>query len=392
MAFQIRDRPPLVPLANESFFDVRILAESPDSVTSNHDAHKVDAQREVGLTQQVESAIGVSALRKERVSAIPQGTVACTGSSVDNLHWSHSQESVDYQTMVRPQMDGCSSCGVMGAGSTGGLPELEIRRYHRPKAAAMWSSFGPGVLSNFDTKIQLIAEGIEAQPNVTLFEADRDNPPLTFLERSPLDGDDAIDGLYHETATRAWKSLELLDAEGRRTSIQQNAKVAVLTAPTGENLVFEIICMQSQDATPAPVLDGRLIRIEDSNSNAISLDYVHLASSSDEDLGFDRTRLWQITRVTDAYGVSANFCYANELVAGRWVVERIDLPNGGKLRYNYRAALPEGADVGPFLEEVIHPDGTRSLFTVRFDDDLQLVVIGYDDSADGDGQTERKCS
>ena len=180
---------------------------------------------------------------------MPKGITSCTGSSVDNLRFSFMQESIDYQTMVRPQVEGCASCGAVRGGGVGGLPELTIRRYHRPRETAVWSSFGPGVFSNFDTKIELITMGLGNQPNVRLFDATTDTPLLTFFELSPEDGDVAVDGVYHETATRIWKALELFSDRDRRvrTSSQNNAVTAVLTAHTGERLVFEVIRIQPAD-------------------------------------------------------------------------------------------------------------------------------------------------
>src|SRR5262249_26544492 len=154
----------------------------------------------------------------------------------------------------------------------GQLPALEIQRFHRPREAAIWSSFGPGVFTNFDTKVQLIPSGLGNQPNVILFDATSNVTPLTFFEKSPEDIDTAVDGLYHETTTRAWKSLELYDAKTppTRTGDQSVAATVVLAGYSGERWLFEIIRTQ-----PADVLGvyGRLIRQEDPNGNAIEVSY-----------------------------------------------------------------------------------------------------------------------
>src|SRR5262249_13108915 len=149
------------------------------------------------------------------------------------------------------------------------------------------------VFSNFDTKIQLVTQGLGNQPNVILFDADSDSPLLTFFELSPEDGDQVVDGVYHETATRTWKTLELFNAKGVRTSNQSDAVTAVLTAHTGERRVFEVIRIQPADV---PLLYGRLVRIEDRSQNAVVVSYTHRAQASLAELGFDRTRsrLWQI--------------------------------------------------------------------------------------------------
>ena len=66
------------------------------------------------------------------------------------------------------------------------------------------------------------------------------------------------------------------------------------------------------------------------------------------------------------------------------------MADSSKLQYLYRQELPAQVDEGPFLQEVIHPDGTRSRFTLRFDPATQLVVLGFDDSAEGPGQARKE--
>jgi YD repeat-containing protein len=168
-----------------------------------------------------------------------------------------------------------------------------------------------------------------------------------------------------------------------------NKVTAVLTAHTGDRRVFEVIRTQPAGV---PLLYGRLIRIEDRNQNAVVVSYVYGAQASSAELRFDstRSRLWQIQTVTDAYGVSARFHYADVLVGDRWAVDRIALPNGGQLQYLYRQELPQQVTEGPFLREVIHPDDTQSRFTLRFDPELQLVVMGFDDSAAGPSQARKE--
>jgi RHS repeat-associated protein len=219
---------------------------------------------------------------------------------------------------------------------------------------------------------------------VILFEPERDHDALTFVELSPEDGDALDDGLFHDRATREWKSIELLDAANQRTSVHALAVTAVLLAHTGEKYKFEVITT----GLGAPGdRQARLVRIEDRNGEAISIAYAYPAGATTADLGGDRTRLWQIQSVTDAYGLSAAFSYEPLQVGGMWAVNRIDLPNGGALEYEYRVA--NLANVGPFLERVVHPDGTLSSFTLSFDAGSQLVVIGYDDSAAGTSQVRK---
>ncbi len=365
----------------DSFLDVRVIGEcdpqSPNGanacgtqplLSSNHNNTLMDAPREQGLT--LGGAQGIVGAAN-RGSPVPRGVTSHNGALVDNLRFSHVHESIDYKAAGR----------TATTGGVGQLPELEIRRYHRPRAAGIWSSFGPGVCSNFDTKLELHEQGFSGEPNVFLFEPERDHDLITFIEQSPEDNDNATDGLFHDRATREWKSIELLDSSGQRTSNHALAATAVLLAHTGERYKFEVIVT---DQGGPGVRQARLTRIEDRNGEAITISYVLPANETVFAPDGDRTRLWQIQAITDAYGLSAAFHYLTIQMGAMWVVDRINLPNTGVLNYQYGGAQLQ--QVGPFLQSVIHPDGTFSTFTLALDAASQLVVIGYDDNADGSNQ------
>jgi hypothetical protein len=154
LALHVRDR------GDESFIDLRVLAEcnagagacgTINSAGANHNVTSVDVAR--ALTTGISAQGGRSPLGSvseglyQRLGDVPQGLTACTGSYVDNLRWSHVQESVDYMTMVAPAISGCASCGASMAGGSsmsmmgggpGRLPTLEIQRYLEVARTARW--------------------------------------------------------------------------------------------------------------------------------------------------------------------------------------------------------------------------------------------------------------
>ena len=89
----------------------------------------------------------------------------------------------------------------------------------------------------------------------------------------------------------------------------------------------------------------------DRNGNSVVISYQLAAATPDAALGVDRSKLWKVASVTDAYGRSAIFSYHAARKDGRWVVSTIQVPSGGVYQYNYK----ENNQVG--LTSVVHPDG-----------------------------------
>jgi hypothetical protein len=86
-------------------------------------------------------------------------------------------------------------------------------------------------------------------------------------------------------------------------------------------------------------------------------------------------RRWQINTVTDAYGRTATFHYKANQESGRWVVEKIDLPNGPDERdidYTYTDGK---------LAAVDHADGTQSTIAYGVNAQSQTTTVTYADAS-----------
>jgi RHS repeat-associated protein len=289
--------------------------------------------------------------------ATPLGAIVSVGGRVDTLRWSFVEESVDFSAATPSETVACTACGNLPAPTVlgGGLWSLQVGRIHRPRAEAFVSSFGPGVFSNFDTKLTLVPNGIGSQNTVTLFDPTSDAPPITFFETSAQDGDTSVDGRYRDTGTRTYASLILFNGSNVEPS-PASAKTAVVTRQTGEQLKFEIINVQGSGATQ---YQGRLISLVDRNGNATTVSYRFAASSSDSALGGDRKKLWQINQATDSHGVAATFNYSLRSGTSRWVVSSIGVPGPSTLQYQY------GTDTANLdrLVHVVYPNGDTANFS-----------------------------
>ena len=317
-------------------------------------------------------------------STTPEGTTSCSGSHVDNIGFTYTHDALDYATDSRYRRSGCDGCGdcfPSGDLQPGDLKRLEVKRIHRPDLSFLYSSFGPGVFGHFDSKLRIFLPiGPGDEPRVDVYDIQSDLPVVRMSERSPADGDNAVDGVFHDVVGRQYKDLRIVDQQGQPTPIAVGAR-AVLTMHSGERDVFEIISTQTGGGGGA--LDARFIRFEDRNGNAEVVGYVNAAAATDAQLGFDRTRLWQVRTLTDMYGVAATFEYGPAQVSGRWAVSKLTYPTGQANNYSYQASGAIG------LTRVQFPDGTASTFTTSVDAQNQEIALGFEDNAAGEGHVRK---
>jgi RHS repeat-associated protein len=308
-------------------------------------------------------------------SVDPQGEIACTGSRANNVSWTYYHDAFDYETDASLKTADCGACGCSTPSVDqlpGQMQRLRIKRLLRPHLGYVVSSFGPAMFGTFDAKIRWFPGNT---PRVDVFDIESDVQPLSMVEISAADGDNAVDGVFHDVVGRQNKDLRLIDANGNPTSQAVPGAIAILTRQTGERLIFEMI--NTQPSGSAAVLDGRLIRSEDRNHNAEVVSYVFGATATDTQLSNDRTRLWQISSLTDPYGVAASFQYGNQQVSGRWVVTQITAPTGQTVQYRYNG----GTNIG--LTGVTFPDGSSASFSTSLDSANQEIGLSVDDNAAG---------
>jgi RHS repeat-associated protein len=315
----------------------------------------------------------------------PAGTTEKGKSWIDVLGFCYYHDAVDWAVPSLPgAKPGCASCGAGAAGtSVGDLERLAIGRIHRPRDFWIWSSFGPGIfLDRYDAKLHLVRDGYGNQTNVWVFDPRSMTHWEAIFERNAVDGDYAADGVFHDNLHQ-FADVRIYDATGALTPDFATAAQAVLTANDGHVYTFEVIdTVEVGD----PDRDARLVSIADRNGNTTVLTYAYPASASDDDLGFDRTRLWQIATITDPYGVTATVSYHADRVFGWWGIERIGFPDGTEVRYEYS---DNTWTYGLALAKIYHADGTVSTITNTIDSETQSLVQHFDDNAAGQGHIRK---
>jgi len=281
----------------------------------------------------------------------PTGQVTPNKSMIDNVQLSYFHYATDYS--ITNELAGCKTCSAPASG-VGRLPSLTIQRVHRYKDVDMQGSFGPGVFCNYDFRLNLYA------PNIAEF--------WDPMQRFAIDlSDSGSTGIYGNVSHQAIRHMRLLDSGGNLTANQALAATAILTEHDGHTYTFQIF-----STTPGSGnYQGRMIRSADRNGNAVSINYVDVnPQASDEELQYDRSRLWRIASVSDAYGLTATFNY--QAMFGQWVVQSIQLPNASVLSYSYGVNRLVG------LNGVIFSDGTISSFTPL--DNSTVQSVKFDDS------------
>ncbi len=325
------------------------------------------------------------------------GAVSCVGSWANNLNYDYVHEATDYTTTPAVSTSqSCADCGGtltlpgLNAPAEGRLTTGDLRRIHRPRLAPVMSSFGPGVFSNYDDKLFIVPGepppgGGPALPRIRFYDIDASALQSEWDEISPADGDNAVDGVFHDVATHLAARIELRNSVGVLQPNPALAATATVIMHSGERQFFELV--NPDPANPA-VRAGRWFRWIDTDLNEVSIRYVHPATAGATP-GFERDRLWQIAEVVDMYGISLRFTYGATRVAGRWAVSLVQPANGALIEYRYDTSGPGGGQIGQALSQVLFPDGSRSNFTRLLDTATQAVVVRFDDHAVSEGSVRK---
>jgi len=306
---------------------------------------------------------------------IPTGIWSGGGSNIDNLRAAHHHTAMDF----RPA--GKSDCGPCGtpAPVAGDLPRLHIERIHRYRDEHYTGSFGPGAFSNFDIMLKLERKIAPKKSSMRVFD------PRNRIEHYTV-ADAVSSNIYHNKRNNAFKEVVLLTSGGQPANEQEDAATAELTTHDGHVYTFEII-RPVDDTVPdfnneppdfTWVQWGRLVKIEDRNGNGYDIAYNFVYNASTAALGGDRTKLWQIDTVTDAYGEVATFTYGGTTYPDRHAVTKITVPVGSgteDIDYSYNLGGFNG------LTGVSHPDGTSTTITGAVDSFTQCFVVEFDDAA-----------
>lgn len=294
---------------------------------------------------------------------LPAPAIVTAGQSlIDNGALTYYHDGWDYQG--DSSNSGCVSCG--GTRDLQGAAKFSLGRFHRYRDLEWGASFGPGVMSNFDLRLEFYAQDQVAR----FFDpASRAVCELSGTDGTYTDGQGITNGIV------------LKNGLGVVVSEVAQARTAVLTHRDGRRLTFEIFSTDP-DPISSGYYCGRLVRSEDLNGFATVLGYQDVDPTvQSENLGMDRMRLWRFETVTDPYHVSANFTWTR--VGGQWVITSVTLPNGESIAYRYDTSRLIA------LNTITYPTGEVSTFVTSWDkhDQVQQVTI---DDAGAKGTHRRK--
>lgn len=286
-----------------------------------------------------------------------------TGKSfVDDIQLDHFHEATDFATSIP---EGCTSCG--GAAPTfGDMPRLELRRVHRYRHFDRQGSFGPGVFSNYDVRLQIALGGTWAE----LFDPFNYQAIRATFKR---DAPGAFTGKYTEDETALLRQILLKDVNGDPTDTVRNGGRAEVHYWDGRSDVFETFLETDRGLNTTIIRPfGRLIARRDANGNALTITYVHPIPGTGIAAGSDGGGAWEMQQVTDAFGATLRFTYTRSL-SGR-TISQVDQPGGGSIRYTY----DQNHMVG--LSGIQYPTGDRSTFSSEPDEQNFLQKVTIDDA------------
>jgi len=268
---------------------------------------------------------------------------------------------------------GCATCGGAKA-TTGGSGVSQSANYaagrsFRPDDRALWSSFGPGMFSNYDSRINLYPDA-SGGVSVRLYDA------ISGRQVELNDGlnGDTLDGTYLAVQQRLAESLVLKDASGSTVTSVASATTAVLKLWGGKQQSFDIVNLQPSGSTPEYV--GRLKSITDANQHTLTITYRD--SLPETSGGFSATQLeesptrrLQLYQVTDWQGDVATYHYLPTQVSGRWAVSSIVTPASGTVSYAYTNGFLSSMTANDLTQSISYaqdPVAQTTVATMRTDE------------------------
>lgn len=287
------------------------------------------------------------------------------GSIIDNTALRFRHHAVDYST---PIPAGCQTCGSVHPGGQD-LPALKIIRGHNYDQTINSTLFGKHVGWNWDIWLRLGNQYNNAQ----VLQSNRTQHRVQMRDTG-VGG--TQDGTFKCEDWDVFDRLETYNSSGNLTADRLQTVSAKLFRHDGAVLEFEVFSMKH---TGGGTRYGRLTSFTDRNGNQILFTWEYDLDDSSLVTGI-RDRLYKRDQAIDAYGRTFTFRYATAQVDGFWVCDRIDLPNGEHIEYQYGTVGPNGwngSNIG--LTKVIHPDNAESTFEAIFDTRSQCVRLSIVD-------------
>ncbi len=333
-----------------------------------------------GWSSEIQAA-AAKALKACAISTPKSDTAVCDAvSQCSSCGGSNGQPGHDVAVLRKPNAGGgCAECGgatpPSGGSSVDQSTNYEAGRAFRPDDRALWSSFGPGMFSNYDTRINLYPDA-SGGVNVRLYDA------INGRQVELNDGlnGDTLDGTYSAVQQRLAESLVLKDASGNTVTSVSSAATAVLKQWGGSQQTFEIVNLQPAGSTPEYV--GRLKSITDANQHTLTITYRDSLPSTSggftaQQLSESPTRRLQLYQVTDWQGDVATYNYLSTQVSGRWAVSSIVTPASGTVSYAYTNGFLSSTTANGFTKSISYvqdPVAQTTVATMRADECITKSV------------------
>jgi RHS repeat-associated protein len=285
----------------------------------------------------------------------PYGSSSGNGSVIDTVQQSHVHDAIDYQKIAGVN-SGCSTCGATSLGVSA-LPTFTLNRWHRYRDLDHHGSFGPGVFCTYDIGLTLDT----ANQSIEMWDPAR-KVAVAYIPSSP--------GVFIDPDKDLTNNCTLYDINGVVAGDMTQAVQAIVTEHDGSTMTFQII---RTDAIDSGIYRGRLTIMADRNNHQLNIQYSFSDPSiSDSAIGYDRSQLWCMSQITDAYGSTASFTYTTDL--NNHVIQSVLLPNTQTIIYQYGKNNLIG------LSGITYPDGTISTFSTCYDSATQCQIVSYNDS------------
>ena len=257
-----------------------------------------------------------------------QQTASHGGSIIDNYTWNHIHTATDYES---PSLLGTSS-----------IMDLTVQRFHRYRDMGEFSSFGtPGIFWNFDINLNLFK--LNGKTQIDLFDVHNFNKIRLFKRGKN----------FKDTYYKTIKWVRLYNSSNQRVTDKDQAVRAELLTRTGNTFNFEIFSIDSE------ISAGRLKSIVNRNGYTLNLEYVHTPEAA-----VAHEEKWQVASVTDPHNRSITVSYLSETRKSRFVVDKITLPNGSEITYDW------GTSADDELQKVTYPNGDESTFATGSENNL----------------------
>jgi len=295
----------------------------------------------------------------------------CEGSRLDPLGGAYFHYGYDYRLEIPGGggSTGCTTCGAIGAnhygpGSIGRLPSLGITRVHTPRQETHHlGDSSPSYFGRYSTlslAVSMNIEEINAEQGVRAVLRIPTSTRLFVQAGDNVIGDVGDGRLGFSSSNmqevRTYDQPWTVGASGWENTGDLTSEISQIRAAevlfrSGKRWCFEVF-----DLDPGAGVDAvaRIVRRENASGVGLTFTYALPAPATGTWSGHTPGQLWVIQTLSDDYGRVARFTSMPLGSSDRYVIEKIELPDGREVNYSYYQTEE--------LQDVQHPDGSVSTF------------------------------